>query len=713
MKLRQQLLILSLLILSLPWAGCQYVREMERVMLEGQEREMLASARAIALRLAEEPGLFAGADEKTSGASIYFHKLPAAPEIDGYMDEWRGWALMPVAMTPVNAGQTDAQVWVRSGVYGGNFYIHLDIQDASPAFADPTLDVLDSGDYLDIILGDKGSVQIFAGSPGPVVGRYISEREDAQGRDGSDKNDQPDYRITGVWVSGNSRNQRGHQLELQINPSLLDGRVALRYIDQPVQLKGPVSQLELGIERGSEAGEAAFYAIANPALEADLARFATGDLRLGLSDRSGWLLGSAGSIGRTVEHTEAVAESPGGQPGLAAWLYSRILRSDVYAELDNWQAEGQFKTLDVMAALLGQTRTAMYRSSSGNGSRIVRAVFPVQRGGEMLGAVIAEKSSTDVVSATDGAFGRLIFWVILVVLFVSLGLLLYASLLSTRIRRLSRAATEAMEDPTTGNLADDFPVSSVADEIGDLSRNYHELLGRLDEYTLYLKTLSGKLSHELRTPLAIIRSSLDNLEHWQLAEESRVFAERASDGVARLAAIFNAMSSASRLEESIESSEFESVDIGDLLCSVVAGYRDAYPDNAFNLEMPDGACQAQIAPELLVQMLDKLVDNARDFCPEGASIAIDLTVGQTDWVLGVRNPGPLLPEHMKSQIFDSLVSVRTQRAGDAHLGLGLHIVRLIAEHHQAKASADNLPDGSGVRFQVRFPREPLINSVPP
>ena len=58
---------------------------------------------------------------------------------------------------------------------------------------------------------------------------------------------------------------------------------------------------------------------------------------------------------------------------------------------------------------------------------------------------------------------------------------------------------------------------------------------------------------------------------------------------------------------------------------------------------------------------------------------------------------------MRSQLFDSMVSVREEKGETPHLGLGLTIVRLIAEFHRGTISADNLPDGSGVAFRVRLP----------
>jgi two-component system, OmpR family, sensor histidine kinase ChvG len=74
----------------------------------------------------------------------------------------------------------------------------------------------------------------------------------------------------------------------------------------------------------------------------------------------------------------------------------------------------------------------------------------------------------------------------------------------------------------------------------------------------------------------------------------------------------------------------------------------------------------------------------------------------------VSNEGPALPMEMQEQLFDSMVSVRPQQGGDeAHLGLGLYIVRLIAEFHNGSARLENRPDGKGVTAVISLS---LLNS---
>jgi signal transduction histidine kinase len=115
------------------------------------------------------------------------------------------------------------------------------------------------------------------------------------------------------------------------------------------------------------------------------------------------------------------------------------------------------------------------------------------------------------------------------------------------------------------------------------------------------------------------------------------------------------------------------------------------------------------APDLIAQLLDKLVDNAVDFSADGATISVVLRPGDTYTELSVANPGPSLPPEAESRLFESLWQSRAEADTPQgrlrpHFGLGLYIVRLIAEFHGGSARAANLPDGSGAIFTVRLTR---------
>jgi len=141
----------------------------------------------------------------------------------------------------------------------------------------------------------------------------------------------------------------------------------------------------------------------------------------------------------------------------------------------------------------------------------------------------------------------------------------------------------------------------------------------------------------------------------------------------------------------------------------IEGYRAAYPSRRFELALPDGPLPLDGVPDAFAQLLDKLVENANDFAPPGSAVRVALEAAPARAVLAVENDGPPLPEAMVQRLFDSMVSVRraeergAAREEGAHLGLGLYIVRLIAEHHRGTVRAVNRAAG-GVRFEVTLPR---------
>jgi signal transduction histidine kinase len=114
------------------------------------------------------------------------------------------------------------------------------------------------------------------------------------------------------------------------------------------------------------------------------------------------------------------------------------------------------------------------------------------------------------------------------------------------------------------------------------------------------------------------------------------------------------------------------------------------------------------APDLFAQMLDKLAANAADFAAPGTPISVTLQRVGDEAVLQFSNSGPPLPPEIAERLFDSMVSARKSATANdnPHLGLGLYIVRLIAEFHGGRVSARNWnksgDNGTGVVCEVRI-----------
>ena len=309
-------------------------------------------------------------------------------------------------------------------------------------------------------------------------------------------------------------------------------------------------------------------------------------------------------------------------------------------------------------------------------------------GDQTRGAVVLEQAGDQLLALRDQALTHLF----------NLTLLATALAVAVRFRRrdldqLARSAGCAR--PPTPRWAATAAFGSTcrnrarADEIGGLSRAFERLLARLNEHTQYLRTLGGKLAHELRTPLTIVRSSLDNLESEGVRADQRGYVTRAREGVLRLQSILSALGAAARVEESIKQAERVNFDLNALLHSAVAGYRDAFPAARIELDTPPDACFMRGAPDLIAQLLDKLIENAVDFCPPAGTITVRLARSASSYELAVINDGPPIPIAMLERLFESLFEHRQGRDDKPHFGLGLYIVRLIAEFH----------DGNGARRQ--------------
>jgi signal transduction histidine kinase len=279
-----------------------------------------------------------------------------------------------------------------------------------------------------------------------------------------------------------------------------------------------------------------------------------------------------------------------------------------------------------------------------------------------------------------------------------LGMFIFAAHLSLRLARLRKASENAL---TREGLVTTFPESKAPDELGDVARSFSTLLLRLNEYTGYLRTLAGKLAHEIRTPLTIVRSSLDNLEtEKSIPASARVYLERARQGSERLNAMLVAMGAATRVEEAIQSAERTRFDLVPVIASAVAAYRIGFPQREFADALTPGPLEIDGAPDLIVQLLDKLVDNAVDFSAPGATITVRLRFEAHHAVLEVENPGPPLPPDSHAKLFESLWQSRPGSDHRPHFGLGLYIVKLIAEYHGGFARAEDLPEQAGARFSV-------------
>lgn len=688
MSLRRQLLLVSLLLLTLPWVGCQFIREIEGALRQGQQQSLQATAQAVATVLRDRPALLypqTGREKDASpGTSLYALPSDERVILDGYDD---GWYDTDFGRFVNESGTSPLALAYQARLQGERLYLLLRISDDQVVYHNPGLSPQPNGDRVVLRTHSGGRSQdyvISTAAPGAVRARFANRRE--RGIDPG--------RIRGVWQDSVD----GYTLELSLPLAITGGRLGVYALSVgagtgPVRTAGNSSPLE------NSAPPWLIYR--NPELQRVLQAFGERGTRVQVVDRLGWIVGEPTRLAKP-----ATASGAPETFWLLRLIYRSALRQAPYPARPAPPRTGQLAGAELDAALNGEEGGRWYTAGSGRSEYSVAS--PVRMGAQVLGAVLVREGSEQYLSLTDRAFSRLLGYSLLAIGVAALGLLGYASLLSWRIRRLSRAAADAVGDG--GEVRDSFPRSRARDEIGELSRRYADMLGQVRQYNDYLRGLSRKLAHELRTPIAVIRGSLDNLDSLHSADlatsdraESATYLRRARQGLERLNRILTAMSEASRLEESIRNNPLQTMDLVPVLREVFAAYRELYADHQLSLDIqPAGAC-VQGAPDLLVQALDKLMDNAATFTPGGERIAVSLQDSGKFWELAVDNRGPALPDSLAGRLFEPMVSLRKDDE-DVHLGLGLHVVRLICDYLGGSARAENNPAGDGVTVTLSLPR---------
>jgi dedicated sortase system histidine kinase len=433
-----------------------------------------------------------------------------------------------------------------------------------------------------------------------------------------------------------------------------------------------------------------------------LAGLARPGLRIWVIDRRLKLVAAAGSLDQPPPQSAAAVFGPIERAVHVALrpLFERMFRAPAAPGEELIPDDVVFGGRELERALDGAPTTRR-RPAPGRGS-ILSASHPVWSGESVIGAVVLEENTDAIVSLRNRAFEQLVAVTLIAFSAAALVLLAFASRLSWRLRRLRDEAENAID--SRGRVRALLAGEHARDEIGDLSRSFSTVLARLADHNAYLEALAARLAHELRTPIAVVRSSLDNLRLQGSGPGGALYVGRADEGLQRLEKILTRMAEASRLEQLVRGDEREPFDARSVLESCVAGYSGAYAPRRFHLVLPEARVPLSGSPDLFAQMLDKLVANAVDFATGDDPVEFTLArEADTAW-LRVSNRGPLLPDGMEQRLFDSLVSVRRSAPGtEPHLGLGLYIVRLIAEFHGGRARAMNRPDGSGVISEVRLP----------
>lgn len=221
---------------------------------------------------------------------------------------------------------------------------------------------------------------------------------------------------------------------------------------------------------------------------------------------------------------------------------------------------------------------------------------------------------------------------------------------------------------------------------------------------LWLETMAKFLRHELKNSTVGVKTSLDLIERRSISSQPiDVYLARARKSMANMNTLLTSAGEASTLEATLYQEPRVRIDFSALIRYEIEQYRSIYPETTVIAD-----CQDEIFvwgnDSRLVQMLDKLVSNAVEHADDRTPVTVSLKKPGDEAQLIVSNQGVALPKD-KERLFDLFVSRRSpeRKTGD-NCGLGLYIVRLVAESHAGYVESRDIEGGkAGAVFTVTLP----------
>jgi two-component system OmpR family sensor kinase len=316
--------------------------------------------------------------------------------------------------------------------------------------------------------------------------------------------------------------------------------------------------------------------------------------------------------------------------------------------------------------------------------------------GELV--VVAGASTDDRAEALAGIAGAFALGAPLAVLLASgLGYLLAARSLAPVEAIRGRAG-----EITLKRSGERLPLPAADDEIRRLAETLNTMLDRIEASIARERTFVADAAHELRTPIAILRAELELAERpGRGAEEIRAALRSASEEAGRLSRLAEDLLVVARSDEGGLPIKRERVRVGELLESVASRVEPSVREagREISVACPDGL-EAELDVLRAEQALGNLVDNA---IRHGRGV-VRIAAEPAGDVLGlsVSDDGPGFAEGFEESAFDRFTRAEEARPGPG-AGLGLAIVRVIAEAHGGSARIENTPTGCTVRMEIPQP----------
>lgn len=306
-------------------------------------------------------------------------------------------------------------------------------------------------------------------------------------------------------------------------------------------------------------------------------------------------------------------------------------------------------------------------------------------------------STVDQLTITIRKFSfKIMLVVILIFVFLDFG---FVQILLRPFHRIVEGKLKKIHHP---EKFDAVPVQTSTTEFIQLDQAINEMMMKIQETFRVEREFITNVSHELLTPTSILKNRLENIMNEpgipdevlrQLAESQRT--------LSRLTRIVKALLYISKIENA-QYIKNEKVSIKILLDGVIEELSDRLEERnlSLNVELTDDPEIGPVNISLLHTMLFNLLSNSIKYNKEGGSITIKGNSGNKNYFLSIADTGVGIQAEHIPYIFDRFKRFRPE--DDMSYGLGLPIVKTIADFHEIKIDVESIKD-LGCKFVLHFP----------
>jgi signal transduction histidine kinase len=260
---------------------------------------------------------------------------------------------------------------------------------------------------------------------------------------------------------------------------------------------------------------------------------------------------------------------------------------------------------------------------------------------------------------------------------------------------ISAVATQIMR----GDLSQRLPVRKADDEINSLAREINNMLDKIEQLTLGMRTVLDSAAHDLRTPLNRLQATAENaMPGLAPGSAERRVLERVTTEVEHMRSTLDALLRIALAETGTVARE--EVDLSALVASMVELYAPVSDERGIALSSsvaPGAAVQGN--RQLLAQALANLLDNALKFTPDGGHVRVQLQGSPSEPEVVVQDDGPGIPADKREIVLGRRVRLDEARNVPGS-GLGLSLVAAVTKLHGARLVLNDA--GPGLKVSLKF-----------